>query len=128
MRVGGVPHNVGKIWTRLQLFFRPHLNWRFSQEVKSSKMAGVPISGFWDSWVGSPKKNDIWVQPPWPIIENTIRGKVVVFSKFRSWWVLWVCVCLWLICTPKVFQLCINELVVWFVQICRSNRPTCHSS
>jgi hypothetical protein len=26
---------------------------------------------------GSPGKNDIWVQPLWSIIENTIRGKVV---------------------------------------------------
>ncbi len=28
---------------------------------------------------------------------------------------------------PKVLQLCINELVVWFVQVCVNNLPTCHS-
>ncbi len=27
----------------------------------------------------------------------------------------------WFICGPKVFQLCINQLVVWFVQVCVSN-------
>ncbi len=32
---------------------------------------------FRDSQLGSPKKNDIWVQPLWLVIENIIRGKVV---------------------------------------------------
>jgi hypothetical protein len=36
-------------------------------------------------------QNDIWVQPLWLGVENTIRGKVVAFPKSRPWWVLWVC-------------------------------------
>jgi len=34
-----------------------------------------------------PRQNDIWMQPPWPSIENTIKGKVVASLKFRPWWV-----------------------------------------
>ncbi len=36
--------------------------------------------------------------------------------KSEPWWVLWVHVSSWFICAPKVFQLCINQLVVW---LCR---------
>jgi hypothetical protein len=36
------------------------------------------------------------------------------FPQFRPWWILWVRVCSWLILTPKVLQLCTNQLVVWF--------------
>jgi hypothetical protein len=37
--------------------------------------------------------------------------------KSRPWWVLWVPICPWFVLGPKVFKLCINQLVVWFVQI-----------
>jgi hypothetical protein len=57
----------------------------------------------------------------WKGIKYTIRGKVVASPKFRSWWILWVQVCSWLVLTPKVFQLCINRLIVWFVQVCVSD-------
>jgi hypothetical protein len=59
----------------------------------------------------------------WWSIDNTIRGKVVVSPMFGSWWVLWICVCPCLIYAPKVFQLCTNQLVVWFVQICVNIDP-----
>jgi hypothetical protein len=36
---------------------------------------------FRDFQRGSPKKNDIWVQPPWPIIKNTIRGEGGGFAQ-----------------------------------------------
>ncbi len=35
--------------------------------------------------------------------------------KSMLWWILWVRVCSWLVRAPKVFQLRINQLVVWFV-------------
>jgi len=35
--------------------------------------------------LGVPKQNDIWMQAPWPSIENTIRGKVVASPKSRPW-------------------------------------------
>jgi hypothetical protein len=39
------------------------------------------------------------------------------FPKSGPWWVLWLCVCLWFVHAPKMFQLCTNQLVVWFVQV-----------
>jgi hypothetical protein len=37
--------------------------------------------------------------------------------------------CVSVVCVhaPKVFQLCINKLIVWFVQVCVNNWPTCNS-
>jgi hypothetical protein len=39
--------------------------------------------------LGVPGQNDIWVQAPWPGIDNTIRGKVLASSKSELWWVLY---------------------------------------
>jgi hypothetical protein len=74
-----------------------------------------------------PGQNDIWMQAPWLGIENTIRGKVVASPRSRPWWVLWIYVYSWFVRAPKVFQLCINQLVIWFVQVHVNNWPTCHS-
>jgi hypothetical protein len=51
--------------------------------------------------------------PPWRSTKYIIRGKVVASPKFGPWWVLWI----WFMLAPKVFKLCTNQLVVWFVQI-----------
>jgi hypothetical protein len=45
------------------------------------------------------------------------KVKVVASPKSGPWWVLWVRLCPWFVLAPKVFQLFINQLVVWFVQI-----------
>jgi hypothetical protein len=76
--------------------------------VPISRISGLPTCESWD-------KDDIWVLAPWPDVENTLRGKVVASPKSGSWWMLWVYVCSWFVRAPKVLQLCINELVVWFV-------------
>jgi hypothetical protein len=34
---------------------------------------------------------------------------------------LWVHVCMWLLCAPKMLQLSINQLVVWFMQVDMNN-------
>jgi hypothetical protein len=41
----------------------------------------------------------------------------MVSPQFGPWWVLWIHVCSWFVHAPKMFQLCTNQLVVWFVQI-----------
>jgi hypothetical protein len=74
-------------------------------------------SQFWefrDSHLGILGQNVIWMLVQWPVIEYTIRGKVVVSPKSGLWWVLWVRVCPWLVLAPKMFQLCTNQLVFWF--------------
>jgi hypothetical protein len=45
------------------------------------------------------------------------KGKVVASPKSKLWWILWVRICPWFVLAPKVFQLCTNQLVVWFVKI-----------
>jgi hypothetical protein len=68
--------------------------------------------------LGILRQNEIWVQAWWLGIENVIRGKVLaspssghgescetMFARGS------------LICAPKVLQLSINQLVVWFVQV-----------
>jgi hypothetical protein len=69
------------------------------------KVAGVPVVGI----SGLPGQNAIWMWPPGRIVENTIRS--------GPWWVLWIQVRPWLILTLKMLKICINQHVVWFVQI-----------
>jgi hypothetical protein len=71
------------------------------------------------------RQNDIWVLVLWLGTKYTIRGKVVTSVKPRSWWVLWIRVCSWLICAPRcsnytltnlLFSLCrfvwVNEMFI----------------
>jgi hypothetical protein len=100
----------------------------FTQSYKPPKLRESQFQEFWDSHLGVSGQNDIWVLAPWLGTENTIRGKVVVSSKSGLWWVLWVDVCMWLICASKVLQLCTNQLVVWFVQVHVNNWIACRFS
>jgi hypothetical protein len=49
------------------------------------------------------------------------KGEGVASPESRPWWILWVRVRPWLVLAPKVLKLCINQLVVWFVQVRVSN-------
>ncbi len=114
--------SLERSWQKLKLCFRPHLNWRSTQKVMSLQSRKSPNFGnFGTPNFEVPRQNDIWVLAPWLGIMNTIRGKVVASPKSRPWWVLWVR-------APKVFKLCNNQLVVWFVQVHENNWPTCHLS
>jgi len=79
---------------------------------------------FWE-FRDSQTQNDIWVLVLWPSIKYTIRGKVVASPKFGLWWILWVRVCSWFICAPKVLELCTNQLIVWFVWVCVNKWIAC---
>jgi hypothetical protein len=50
------------------------------------KVARVPTRGI-SRLLG---QNAIWMRPLWRGADNTIKGKVMVFPKFRPWWILWV--------------------------------------
>jgi hypothetical protein len=91
----------------LQLCFKPHLKRRFAHKVMKVPTLTISRLPF-----GVPGQNAIWMWASWRGTKYTIRGKVVASPKSRSWWVLWVQVCLWLVLTPKVFQLFTNQLVV----------------
>jgi hypothetical protein len=86
-----------------------------------SKVLRLLILGILILNLGVLGQNDIWMQPPWIIPNNTIRGKVATSPKFRSWWVSWVRVCLWFICAPKVFQPHTKQLIIWFVHVSVNN-------
>jgi hypothetical protein len=81
---------------RLQLCFRPHLNWRFVPKVVE-----VPIMGILGLPFGSLRTKchlDVGLVKRYIIY---YKGKVVASPKSRLWWVLWVGVCLWWVLAPK---------------------------
>jgi hypothetical protein len=108
-------------WRGIQLCFRPHLNWRSTHKVMGPKVMGVPTLGISGLPFGSPETKCHLDVASWRGKKYTIKGKVVVSPKFGSWWILWVQVCPWFVLAPKVFKLCTNQLVVWFVQVHVSN-------
>jgi hypothetical protein len=89
-------------------------------KVLISKISGLPTWESWEKWhlgvvlMAKHRKYYKW--------------KSGGFSKSKSWWILWVRVCSWLVHAPKVLQLCINKIVIWFVQINMNNWLAYHSS
>jgi hypothetical protein len=115
-------------WRRIQLC-KTELNRRSTKKIIGLQNRKSPNFGnFKTPNLGVPKQNDIWMLDPWPSTKNTIREKVVVSPKSGLWWILWIRFCSCLVCAPKVFQLCINQLVVYFVQFHVNNWPAFHSS
>jgi hypothetical protein len=112
----------------LQLCFRPYLNRRFAHKVMGPQSHGSLNFGnlrfpLWSP--GTKSHLDVGLMEKHKVYY--IKGKVVASPKSRLWWVLWVWVCPWLVLAPKVFQLCINHLVlvlcrsVWVVDACHSS-------
>jgi hypothetical protein len=63
-----------------------HYNLRFIQEVMGLQNGKSPnFENFRTFNLGVLGKNDIWMQSPWLIIENIIKGKVVASSKSGLW-------------------------------------------
>jgi hypothetical protein len=90
LRVGDVPHTIGKLSTRAKTLLKPHLDRSLQKKLWASKVAESQFWEFWNSNLGVPRPNDIWVLAWWLGIENTIRGKVVASPKFGLWWLLWI--------------------------------------
>jgi len=92
----------------------------------ASKVAGIPTLGISGLPLGSPGTKchlDASLVARHRLYYNGEGGG---FPKFGLWWNLWVKVCSRFICAPKVLQLCINRLVVWFVQVHVSDWSACH--
>ncbi len=85
------------LWIFLMLHFNQRSAWEVMalQNVKSSNFEIFKILN-----LGVLGQNDIWIQTPWLITKNTIRGKVVTSPKFGMRWVSWVCVHPWFVCAP----------------------------
>ncbi len=92
----------------LQLCFRPHCNQRFAHKIMGLQNRKSP--NFGSPWTKC--HLDVGVAEK-PIVYY--KGEGVASPKSGPWWVLWVWVCSWLVLAPKMFKLCINQLVVWFM-------------
>ncbi len=124
-----MPHIVGKISTRATTLLYTSFQLEvFTQNYGHLKLWKSQFKELKNFNLGVPGQNDIWVLALWPCTKNTTRGKVVASPKSEPWWVLLVHVCLWFVRAPIMFQLCTNQLVIWFVQACVNNWPISHSS
>jgi len=100
----------------LQICFRPHLNQKSAHKVMgpqswNPKLKESQLWEFWDSHLGVPRQNDIWVLVPLLSTKYIIRGKVVASSKSEPWWDLWVCVYLWFVRAPKCSNYALTNLL-----------------
>jgi len=87
MLVGGMPHIVRKLSMRalLQTSFQSEV---WTRSYGLPKWQKSQFQNFWkfrDFQLGSREKNDIWVQPLWLVIDNTIKGMVVASPKSKPW-------------------------------------------
>jgi hypothetical protein len=102
----------------LQLCFRTHMNQRSSHKVMGHQSCNSPNFGNfertkWHLGASPMAKHKEYYKGSSK--ENTIKGKVMTSPKSGPWFVLWIHVCPWFVYASKVMQLCINQLVVWFV-------------
>jgi len=68
------------------MFWRPHLDWRYVEEVMGLQSRKSPnFENYRTPNLKILGQNDIWVLVPWLRTENTIRGKVVASPKFGLW-------------------------------------------
>jgi len=49
------------------------------------KVVRISTLGIWDSHLGVPGQNAIWMWASWKSTKYTIRGKVVASPKFGPW-------------------------------------------
>jgi len=113
---GGVWHIVEKNSTRATTLLQTSSQVKVcTQSYEAPTSRKSQLWQFWDSHLRVLGQNAIWKWASWRGTKYTIRGKVVVSLKSRPWWILWVRGYSWPVLTPKVFQLCINQLFVWFV-------------
>jgi hypothetical protein len=117
-QANGTRHTVGRFSTRATTLLETSSQLKvYTQSYGPPKSWKSQLWEFQDFQVGVSRQNAIWMMVPWQAIEYIIRGKVVASPKSGPWWILWVRICLWLVLAPKVFQLCTNQLVVWFMHI-----------
>jgi len=92
------------------------------------KVAGVSVVGVSGLPLGSPKTK--WHLGAGHVARHRVyyKGEGGESCEFEPWWVLRVRICPQLVLTPKVLQLCINQLVVWFFAGPCEWVIACHSS
>jgi hypothetical protein len=115
-------------WWGIQLCFRPHLNQRSTRKVMCPQSCGSPNFGNFGTPTWSPGTK--WHLGASPMA----RHKVYYKGEGGGFPQVWAMVNLVNLCLhvarscTKVFQLCTNQLVVWFVKVHVSNWVVCQSS
>jgi len=90
-------------WQGLQLFFRPQLNWRSERKrYGPPKSQESQFQEFQDSQVGN--LGTKWHLGASPMVKHRehYKGEGGGFPKSMPGLILWVHVCLWLICAPTM--------------------------
>jgi len=86
LRVGGMPHIIGKLSTRVTTLLKTSSQLKVYRESYGSPKSWE--SQFWefhDSNLGVPEQNDIQVLALWLGTNNIIRGKAMASPNFESW-------------------------------------------
>jgi hypothetical protein len=123
-----------KVWNRFEILaFRWHAtyfwkalnkgyNFSFNpisikglQEIMASKLAKISVSRFWRYLTWESHEKFYFGAEPVVNHRSYYKRESGGFLKSGPWWILWICVCPWLVYAPKVLQLCIYQLVIWFV-------------
>jgi hypothetical protein len=105
-------HIVGNFLTRATTLFHTSSQLKvYTQNYAPPKSRESQLWEFQDSHLGVLGQNVIWVLVPWPSIEYTIRGKVVASPKSKSWWILWIRVCLWWVYASKCYNYALTNLI-----------------
>ncbi len=105
LRSVSMQHIVGKLLIRVTTLLYTSFRLEVcTQNYGPPKSQESHLWEFWESHLGVPGQNDIWVLVMRLGTKYSMRGKVVVSLKFGLWWVLWVCVCMWFVCAPKCFN------------------------
>jgi hypothetical protein len=113
---GGMWHTLGKLSTKVTTLLQASSQSEvFTQSYVPPKLRESQLWEFRDSHLGVLGQNVIWVLVLWSSTKYSIRGKVVASPKSGPWWVLWVCVCQWLIRAPKCYNYALAA--IWFVEV-----------
>jgi hypothetical protein len=125
LKVGNCPNFLACRWNATYHWKELDKGYNFSLDLTSikglhtklwaSKVARIPILRFFGLSFWGPGTK--WHLGASLVVRHRkyYKGKMVASPKSRSWWVLWVRVCLW---WPKVFQLC--TLTNLLFDLCRS--------
>jgi hypothetical protein len=100
---------------RLWFCYEPHLNQRSTQEimgVQNGKVLIVKIARLPTRESREKRHLDVTSMA---CHKKYYKGEGGGSPVSKAQWIFWICVCPWLVCAPKGFQLCTNQLVVWFV-------------
>jgi hypothetical protein len=105
LRAGGVWHVVGKLSTRDTTLVETSSPSKVcTRSYSPTKLQDSHPWRFRDSRLGVPRQKAIWMPLPQSGTKYTIWGKVMTSLESRSWWVLWVHGCPWLVLALKVLQ------------------------